>query len=96
MIESSIQAQVIKEEMVKHIRSFPTTTFKNKHGEEFTLHTNGSMVFISGSEIEMMVDPDDTIDGMLPLFSDHLNIWGRNELYKLGEALQKISKEERQ
>lgn len=76
------------------ILEMPSTRFKNKHGEKFTIHSNGMLTFISGDEVDAMVDPTKTIGGYLQLFNPSFSIWTKEELLRLGESLIELNKEE--
>jgi len=82
-----------RSKLAEYIKDLKTVSFTNKHGEKFYIHSNGITVFMSGDEVNMMVDPKKTIDGYLPLFSSSFGIWSADELYKLGDALKKLHKE---
>jgi hypothetical protein len=73
------------------VKSMPQSAFKNSHGEPFVIYSNGNSVFMSGTEVDMMVDEESKMDGILPLFNASFNIWAVDELYKLGEALKDVA-----
>lgn len=75
----------------KIIKEMPQAEFRNSYGEPFTIYSNGTLVFMSGTEVGMMVDGDEQMDGILPLFNASFNIWAKDELYKLGEALKDVA-----
>jgi hypothetical protein len=77
--------------VTKIIKDMPLSKFTNEYGEPFTIYSNGNAVFMSGSEVDMMVDDKDKIDGILPLFNPAFSIWSKDELWKLGEALQDVA-----
>lgn len=69
----------------------PKSEFRNGYGEPFVIYSNGMTVFMSGSEVDMMVEEESKMDGILPLFNASFNIWSRDEIYKLGEALKDVA-----
>lgn len=74
------------------LKEFLKSTFRNEHGEKFTIYSDGTSVYMSGNEVDMMVDPKNkSEDGVIPLFNPSFNVWSDEELYKLGKALQKVS-----
>lgn len=73
------------------IKSMPKAEFKNSYGEPFTIYSNGNTVFMSGTEVDMMVEEESKMDGILPLFNTNFNIWSKDELYKLGDALKDVA-----
>ena len=76
-------------EMISHL---PSVDFENEHGESFRIHSNGIRTFMSGSEVDMMVDPELKIMGKyIELFNESFNIWNVFELEKLGESLVKLA-----
>lgn len=82
-----------EEELAELIEKMPKVSFKNEHGEKFILHSNGVMVFMSGDEVRDMIPPMSKINRTyINLFNDRFNIWHKKELYKLGKALQELSK----
>lgn len=83
------------DEAVKYIETkMRTATFKNKHGEKFVIHSDGSNVLMSGDEVNMMVSPGHKFaDKYIPLFNSHFGIWSPQELYELGKALQRLHKD---
>lgn len=78
-------------EVSKIIKNMPKSEFRNSYGEPFVIYSNGTSVFMSGSEVDMMVDDKDKMDGILPLFNASFNIWSADELYKLGDALKDVA-----
>ncbi len=79
-------------DLMPMLSGFNTADFKNEHGEEFTIYSNGVMVFISGNEIDAMVDQQyKSQDGILQLFNEWFSIWNPEDLYLLGKALQEVS-----
>lgn len=80
-----------KTEMTRIIEKMPSASFENKHGESFTIHSDGITTFLSGDEVDAMVDAEKTINGYLPLFNDAFGTWSKEELHKLGEALIKVT-----
>lgn len=79
-------------QLARGIEQMPVVTFENEHGEQFSIHSDGSMVFMSGDEVNAMVADENKIaDKFIPLFNDHFNIWNSTELSKLGEALQQLT-----
>jgi hypothetical protein len=80
------------QQIEKAIEDMPSASFKNEHGEKFTIHTDGTITFMSGDEVGMMVDSEHKYaDKYIPLFSEHFNIWSPKELNKLGKALQEVT-----
>ena len=77
-------------QLTAYIKTMPSASFKNEHGEKFTIHSNGLTVWISGDEVNAMVDPKKTVMGYLPLFTSAFSIWSKEELYLLGKALQEL------
>lgn len=75
----------------KIIKDMPKSEFKNSYGEPFTIYSNGTLAFMSGTEVDMTVGGDEKMDGILPLFNASFNIWSKDELYKLGEALKDVA-----
>lgn len=74
------------------IKSLPQVHFENRYGEKFTLRTNGTVVLMSGSEVDSMVDDKHKICGKyIQLFNDAFSIWSIGELRELGYALIKIA-----
>lgn len=75
------------------IESMKKVSFKNRHGEVFTIHCDGILTFMSGDEIDAMVEDDVKIaDRYIPLFNERFNIWDKEELYKLGQCLMELNK----
>jgi hypothetical protein len=79
-------------EMVEFIKSMPMVSFENEHGEKFNISSNGLTAFISGDEVNAMVDRTATIGGFIPLFNQAFNIWSKDELYRLGKALMELNR----
>lgn len=80
--------------MVKVIEQLPHKEFKNEHGEKFVIHTNGVVVYMSGDEVNMMVDNKYKIgDKYIQLFNEQFGVWSPAELSGLGEVLQQLMKE---
>lgn len=74
------------------IKSLLQVHFENRYGEKFTLRTNGTVVLISGSEVDSMVDDKHKICGKyIQLFNDAFSIWSIDELRELGYALVEIA-----
>lgn len=89
--------QASDEDAAKMIESYPSVKFANKHGEPFVIHSDGTVVYMSGSEVSSMVDPIFLIAGKyLQLFNPSFSIWNTDELEKLGAALQAIGPKARQ
>lgn len=81
------------DDFIKMIDKLPKAEFVNEHGERFVIHSTGSAVYMSGDEVNMMVDDKNKIvKKYIPLFSPHFSIWSKDELYKLGEALMELHK----
>lgn len=81
-------------EMTEAIESMRSASFENKHGEKFTIHTDGVLVFMSGDEVNAMVSSEYKIaDKYLQLFNDPFTVWSAEELNKLGKALQEVTGE---
>jgi len=81
------------EDVAAEIEKLDSHTWSNKHGEKFTIHSNGVMVWMSGDEVSAMVDPKHlTASKYLQLFSNHFGIWSADELYELGNALMVLAK----
>lgn len=78
-------------QMSQIVKSMPKSEFRNEHGEPFAIYSNGNSVFMSGTEVDMMVDEENKMDGILPLFNSSFNYWAKDELYKLGEALKDVA-----
>lgn len=84
------------DDFIKMIDKLPKAEFKNEHGERFILHSSGTAVYMSGDEVNAMVDDKNKIAKLyLPLFSPHFSIWSSEELYKLGQALMELHKDGR-
>ena len=81
-----------KQEMIKYIDNLPSKSFTNEHGEVFTIHSDGVLVFMSGDEVNAMVDNNLKMGKYIPLFNQSFSIWSKGELYKLGEALMELHK----
>lgn len=77
----------LKKEAIGYIKGMKTVSFKNKHGEKFNIHSNGVNVFMSGDEVDAMVEPGKTLGGYIPLFNEAFSIWSAEELAELGQAL---------
>lgn len=75
---------------------FKTAEFQNIHGERFYIHTNNIMVFMSGDEVNAMVDDKYKMklngQDMIHLFNPAFSIWSKDELYQLGKSLVKLNK----
>ena len=73
-----------------------TAEFQNIHGERFYIHTNHVMVFMSGDEVNAMVDDKHKMklngQDMIHLFNPAFSIWSKDELNKLGRALMDLNK----
>ena len=82
-----------KEDFKKAVENLPKYSFENEHGERFHIHSNGITVFMSGDEVNMMVNEEDKVAGFVPLFNQAFSVWSSEELYKLGEALMELHKE---
>jgi hypothetical protein len=80
-----------KKELAKHFKSMKKVSFKNSHGEKFNICTDGMTYWLSGDEVNAMVEPYKTIGGYLPLFSSAFNIWSKEEIKELGLALVKLA-----
>lgn len=74
--------QLSKKAIREVVKQWPKASFKNEYGEEFRIYSNGTMVVMDG---------DETGGELIDLFSEHFNIWSKDELYKLGQALQEVS-----
>jgi len=81
-----------KRDVNKIIKALPSASFTNEYGEEFTVSSNSMVVFISGDEVDMMVDDDKKMGAYIPLFNNNFSIWSKDELYKLGKALMELHK----
>lgn len=96
MAQRERKFQMDEKTRAREIAAMPSTSFKNEYGEKFTLHTNGVSVFMSGDEVNAMVDEKrfPKIDHKyINLFNPGFSIWNVIELDKLGKALQKLAKE---
>lgn len=71
----------------RYIKDLPFSRFSNEYGEVFNIHSNGTTVFVSGSEVDSMVDESKQIEGYVPLFNPNFNVWSNDELFKLGQSL---------
>lgn len=78
-------------ELASAIRKMRSISFENEHGENFIIYSDGLSVYMEGDEVNAMVDPKYTVDGILPLFGSHFNIWSRDELYALGCAISELT-----
>lgn len=79
------------EELVAFIEGLPRMEFTNPHGEKFTLHSQGITVFMSGSEVDTMVDDIHKIAGKyINIFNPAFQIWNVSELQSFGEAITKL------
>lgn len=85
---------MVKEsQVIEIIELMKTAEFKNKHGEKFVIHSNGIYVFMSGDEVNAMVDDKKKVGKKyLPLFNPDFSIWNKEELYALGKALMELHK----
>jgi hypothetical protein len=90
MARSKRTGPLSEDQVRKIIAEMPSKSFVNEHGEEFTIYSNGISVYMSGSEVDMMVDNKHVFAGVIPLFNNHFNIWSDDELYKLGVALAEL------
>lgn len=61
-----------------------TATFTNRHGERFSISSNGVFVTFKG---------DETKWEMVRLFNPEFDIWSARELVLLGKALIKIGED---
>lgn len=81
------------DEFIKMVDDLPKAEFKNKHGERFVLHSSGTSVYMSGDEVNAMVDDDKKIvKKYIPLFNPNFSIWSKEELYEIGKALMELHK----
>ena len=73
-----------------------TGEFQNIHGEKFRIHTNGIYAFMSGDEVNAMVDDKHKFklngEDMIHLFNPCFSIWSKDELNKLGRTLMDLTK----
>ena len=72
------------------IDSMPSATFRNKHGEKFVIHSDGITVWMSGDEVNMMVDDKKKIGKYINLFNPVFSVWSKEELFQLGSALMEL------
>ncbi len=73
------------------IENLPSVSFFNEHIEKFTIHSNGIFVFMSGDEVDAMVDDKNKVEGKyIQLFNSAFSVWSKEELHKLGKALQEL------
>lgn len=56
--------------------------FTNEYGEKFTIYNTGITIYMVG---------DETDHELVNLFSSNFDIWSKDELKKLGEAIAKTS-----
>lgn len=75
----------------RYIKELPFSRFTNEYGEIFNVHSNGNTVFLSGNEVDAMVDENKKFEGYVPLFNPNFNVWSNDELFKLGQALMQVS-----
>lgn len=86
--------QLTEKQADEVMSTMKTASFTNEHGEKFNIHTNGTFVFMSGDEVNAMVDDKHKIAGKyLPLFNEAFSIWDKEELNALGKALQELTNE---
>lgn len=79
------------EEAVATIKTFPKAEFTNEHGEKFVIYSNGMGVYMAGDEVDQMVSDDKKVVDIIPLFGEAFNVWDKDEIYKLGTALQTLA-----
>lgn len=75
----------------RYIGELPFSRFTNEHGEVFDIHSNGVTAFMSGSEVDSMVDDNKRFEGYIPLFNPNFNMFSNEELFKIGNALQDVA-----
>jgi hypothetical protein len=82
-----------QKEIKDYIEKMPHDVFVNEHGEKFVIYSNGINVFMSGDEINAMVDDKDKIAGKyVSLFNPAFSIWSASELYQLGAAIMYLNR----
>ena len=71
--------------------TFAKATFRNEHGDVFTIYSNGEAVLLAGDEINNTVDDKNRVAGkFIPLFNHYFSVWSPDELYKLGKVLRQL------
>lgn len=84
-----------EKDILKYIETLPVKSFKNEHNERFNIHLHPIGILMSGDEVDMMVEDKYKIGGKyIQLFNPHFSVWGTDELNKLGETLQELTKEQ--
>lgn len=92
MNKEDLNKEEVQKELGEMIGKLPSASFKNKHGEVFTLHATTATVFMSGDEVDAMVDDSMKIDGKyINIFNEEFSVWNIDEIKQLGEALIEVA-----